>query len=291
MTELNLAETQLAAFPNIPAGTTKLDASDNALTEVPASIGGATELEELLLYKNKIKTVDKAIGECKKLTTLNLFNNQIMKAPPEIGALCGIEELNIAANKLMMLADAHFSGLASCKILTLNDNRLVRMGSLEPLQNLEELRLYGNNLEEMPPMGKKPNLTRVEIHKNRIGSVPDAFFTDAPALEVFQINGNMLKTLPSTICDCAALKNVQLQKNKLEFLPESAWPSKIEALFMQENPDLKVLPAGLESISSLSRCNVGEAGPDSLVEKIKGLCLEKKGNGKFWGADGKCFDA
>jgi len=291
MTELNLAETQLAAFPNIPAGTTKLDASDNALTEVPASIGGATELEELLLYKNKIKTVDKAIGECKKLTTLNLFNNQIMKAPPEIGALCGIEELNIAANKLMMLTDAHFTGLASCKILTLNDNRLVRMGSLEPLQNLEELRLYGNNLEEMPPMGKKPNLTRVEIHKNRIGSVPDAFFTDAPALEVFVIYGNMLKTLPPTICECAALKNVQLQENQLESLPDSAWPSTIETLFVQGNEGLKELPQGLASISSLSRCNVGKAGPESLAEQLKGLCLSKKGTGKFWGFDGVAIDA
>lgn len=49
-------------------------------------------------------------------------------------------EVNAAANQLMMLTDAHFAAWASVEILTLNDNRLVRLGSLAPLTSLEELR-------------------------------------------------------------------------------------------------------------------------------------------------------
>ena len=166
----NFASPILAAFPDIPAGTASLDVSDNALTEVPAAIGGAADLEELLLFKNKIKTVDKAIGSLGKLTTLNLFNNVCMKVPPEIGQLGALEELNMAANKMMMLSDAHFAGLTSLKILTLNDNRLVKMGSLANLKAIEEIRLYGNNLEEMPVIGNSPELKIVEMNGNRIGA-------------------------------------------------------------------------------------------------------------------------
>lgn len=137
---------------------------------MPASVGAAADLEELLLFKNKIKTVDKAIGNLGKLGTLNLFNNQCMKVPPEIGQLGALEELNLAANKMMMLTDAHFAGLTSLKILTLNDNRLVKMGSLANLKAIEEIRLYGNNLEEMPAIGSSPELKIVELNGNRIGA-------------------------------------------------------------------------------------------------------------------------
>ena len=52
--------------------------------------------------------------------------------------------MNAAANQLMMLTDDHFSAWGSVQTLTLNDNRLVRLGSLAPLTNLCELRLFAN---------------------------------------------------------------------------------------------------------------------------------------------------
>ena len=61
-----------------------------------------------------------------------------------------LEEVNVAANKMMMTQDANFTSWSSVKILSLYDNNLVRMGSLAPLVNLEELRISGNNLEDMP---------------------------------------------------------------------------------------------------------------------------------------------
>ena len=96
MTEFDQSEKGLAAWPTIPAGTTKIELSDNALTEVPASIGElAGSLEELLVYKNKIKTIAPEIGTLQKLGTLNCFNNALMKAPPDIGKLASLEELNL----------------------------------------------------------------------------------------------------------------------------------------------------------------------------------------------------
>ena len=78
--KLNFSEKGVDAFPEIPAGTTAIDGSDNKLTALPASIATCKDtLGELLLFKNKIKTVDAALAELGQLTTLNLFNNQIGK--------------------------------------------------------------------------------------------------------------------------------------------------------------------------------------------------------------------
>lgn len=288
MTKVEESEKGLTTLPTIPAGTTSLDASDNALTEVPAAIGGATELEELLLFKNKIKTVAKEIGELTNLKTLNLFNNAMMKVPPEIGKLAALEELNLAANKMMMTADPHFEGLTSLKLLTLNDNRLVKMGSLSKCSKLEEIRLYGNNLEEMPDIGEEmPNLTILELNGNRIQSVPDDFFDKTPNLERFVIHKNALITLPSSVLKCTKLTQFQVQENKLTSLPDGAWPASIETFFVQDNADLKTLPAGLKGCAELKRCNVGKAGPDALCEDLKKLVVSKGPQAMFW-ANGQC---
>ena len=66
-------------FADLPASAltpevTKIEATDNQIQEVKAGIAAAVNLEELLLYKNKIKTIDPAIGQLKKLKVLNLFN-------------------------------------------------------------------------------------------------------------------------------------------------------------------------------------------------------------------------
>ena len=60
--------------------------------------------------------------------------------------------MNIAANKLMMIPDAAVASWAKVGILSLNDNNLVRLGSLEPLKALTELRIFSNNLEAMPTL-------------------------------------------------------------------------------------------------------------------------------------------
>jgi len=68
-------------------------------------------------------------------------------------------------------------------VLNLYDNNLVRLGSLAPLTSLTEVRLYGNNLEEMPTFDQCP-LEVLELHQNRIaGSIPDEYFTKLPALK------------------------------------------------------------------------------------------------------------
>lgn len=292
--ELDVSESkELADLAGIGAlvEMTKFDANSCALTALPAEIEGCAALEELLVYGNKIKDVPKELGKCAALTTINCFNNQIKKLPPDMGGLTKLDEVNFAGNKLMMLTDAHFTGWASVKILNLYDNNLVRMGSLAPLVGLEELRINGNNLEEMPGLSMHEKLTVIEMHKNRFAAAPDDYFKATPALERLRIDGNMLTALPPSLLALDTLVGVQAQENKLESLPAAAWPSKLETLFLQGNEALKTLPEELKALKALKRVNLTGLTaldePSEAVAKDVRMIVLTNDDGIFWGVSGK----
>jgi len=267
---------------------TSIDASGCALAALPDEVASLVDLEELLVYTNKLTTLPATVGKLTGLTTLNVFNNQIKKLPAEVGSLISLEELNAAANKLMMLTDAHFAGMASLKNLQLSENNLVRMGSLAPCVNLEELRISKCNLEEMPTLSSHPKLTILEIHGNRVGAVPDDYFAATPALQRLSIWGNKtLPALPSSLCKCAALLGVQAQETGLTGLPDGPWPATLETLFVQET-QIKTLPPSLASLPKLKRINLSKLpleGQDDTVAAIK-TAVVSRADAIFWAPDG-----
>jgi len=292
---LTCAECKLKELP-ADIGTlellTKLDANSNELTSLPATIEGCAALETLEVYSNKIKELPASLGKLSKLKVLNAFNNQLRKLPAEIGGLSCLEEVNVAANKLMMLTDKHFSGWAGVTTLSLYENNLVRMGSLAPLVALEELRINGNNLEEMPALSADghPSLSVLEIHKNRIASIPDDYFKATPALARLSIWGNQLAALPPSLCTCASLVGVQAHENALASLPTEAWPETLETLFVQQNKPLTSLPPALKDCSKLKRINFDKLALDDasaeIADAIKALVLEQS-DGIYWAPSGE----
>jgi len=266
---------------------TKIDASDNALTVLGAEIGACTALEELLLFANQLKVLPKELGSLANLRVLNLFNNKLMKLPVEVGTLSNLEEVNLAANKLMMLPDAALASWSKVTILSMNDNNLVRLGSLAPLKALTELRLFSNNLEEMPTFCEDCPVEIIEIHKNRIATIPDNYFSTTPSLKRVIVSNNMLTTVPPSISKCTQLQQLQASDCKISSLPEGVeWPPTLETVFLQGNEGLAALPAELAKLPNIKRCNLGAAGPVSIVAALQDLALEKP-DGIFWDSAGK----
>ena len=243
---LDCSSNKLAKLPDTIGSLEQLrhlDANENELTTLPESISGCVALQvrrahtrlalrlqlrwippalmgttcalvcraqKLYMYKNKMKELPPKLPPA--LTELNFFNNQIRKLPASIGELSCLEEVNFSSNKLMMTADAMFASWATVKVLNMYENNLVRFGSLAPLVALEELRLNGNNLEEMPTLGKShPELSIIEIHKNRVAKISDDYFTSTPALTRLSIWGNQLESFPSSICGCDYLLGLQVR--------------------------------------------------------------------------------
>jgi len=187
----------------------------------------------------------------------------------------------------MMLPDAAMASWSKVSILSMNDNNLVRLGSLAPLKALTELRLFSNNLEEMPTFSEACPIEVLEIHKNRIATIPDDYFLTTPSLKRIILTNNLLTTMPPSITKCSELQQLQVADCKLTSLPEGlVWPVTLETVFLQGNEGLSSVPAELAKLPNIKRCNLGAAGPASIVSALQSLALDKP-DGIFWDAQGK----
>ena len=205
----------------------------------------------------------------------------------QVSARAPAPQVNLAANKLMMLPDAAMAGWAKVSILSLNDNNLVRLGSLEPLKALTELRIFSNNLEDMPTLCEECPIEVLEIHKNRISAIPEDYFGRTPALRRIILSNNMLSTLPASIGKCSQLLSLQVSDCKLEKLPSGiVWPLTLETVFLQGNEGLTELPAELAKLPAIKRCNLGSASTASVTAELMSLTLDKP-DGIFWDREGK----
>eukprot|EP00966_Prymnesium_polylepis_P314843 7274807-Prymnesium_polylepis.1 len=86
----------------------------------------------------------------------------------------------------------------------------------------------------MPVFSSAPALEVFEIHQNRISSIEDDYFTKLPGLKRFIASNNSITALPSSLCACAVLEQVQVHENQLASLPTGMpWPSTLVTLFIQ----------------------------------------------------------
>jgi len=147
----------------------------------------------------------------------------------------------------------------------------------------------------MPVLPPSCPLRILELHKNRVATIPDDYFKSTPKLERFSIFGNQITAIPDSLCtSCPALLGLQAQENKLTTLPTVAWPMDMEAVFLEGNEGLASLPASLKALPKLKRLNLGNLKLDEASSSLAAeLCVNvmKHKGGIFWGADGKKKDS
>ena len=80
-----------------------LQAGQNRLTKLPASIGLLRQLQTLMLNENQLVELPAELGSCQKLTVLSVRKNQLERLPPEIGQLSRLRVVNVSCNRLLHL--------------------------------------------------------------------------------------------------------------------------------------------------------------------------------------------
>lgn len=131
-----------------------LNVSSNRIKEFPDELSQLIHLKNFLFYSNRIVKLPEWVGDL-PLTSINAFNNKILKLPLNLGKLSEVSEMNLAANVVMQLPPESISDWRAVTILNLYDCRLLKICSLATLVDLQELRLFNNNLEEVPELGNK----------------------------------------------------------------------------------------------------------------------------------------
>ncbi|KAM9344339.1 leucine-rich repeat-containing protein 47 [Pholidichthys leucotaenia] len=165
-----------------------------SLTEIHEDVRQLTNLQSLILCRNKLSSVPGGIGHLSALRVLDLSVNSLKVLPEGVTQLKELNTLNVSCNGLEVLPE----GLSQCtKLSTINvsrNNLTVFPADFfsERLELLSTLVASDNSIQELS----------AEVHK---------LF----ALKVLDLSNNKLKEIPSNLSDCPKLKEINFKGNKL----------------------------------------------------------------------------
>ncbi|KAM7410980.1 hypothetical protein PAMA_021108 [Pampus argenteus] len=165
-----------------------------SLTKIHEDIQHLTNLQSLILCRNKLVSIPDVIGNLKSLKVLDLSVNNLSVLPEGIIQLKELNTFNVSCNNLEVLPE----GLSQCtKLSTINisKNRITSFPAdfySDRLDLLSSLVASDNCFEEL----------NGDIHM-------------LPALKVLDLSNNKLREIPSDLSDCPKLKEINFKGNKL----------------------------------------------------------------------------
>jgi hypothetical protein len=177
-----------------------LDATNNALRELPASITALINLQRLVLANNALVNIPAGLLPAfTNLKFVNLDANQLTALPDDIGALQKLEKLTVANNRLAALPNT----LTSCS-------------------RLQHLVASGNALTELPPQ-LPSEVEDVDVSNNRLQVRLASCCQCVEAINYLDVVLRSLLHNTARIC-CAGYPRqlrepVQAQGPKLRFKP------------------------------------------------------------------------
>uniref|UniRef100_A0A3B4A8T7 LRRC8 pannexin-like TM region domain-containing protein n=1 Tax=Periophthalmus magnuspinnatus TaxID=409849 RepID=A0A3B4A8T7_9GOBI len=176
----------------------ELELHNCELERIPHAIFSLTNLQELDLKSNNIRTIEEIISfqHLKRLACLKLWHNKITNIPSSIGQVKSVEALHLNHNKLESLPPALFT-----------------------LPKLRHLDLGHNSITVLPPdIGLLHNLQYFAINMNKLEVLPKQLFR-CTKLKVLCLAHNALTILPETMGQLVQLTQLELRGNCLDRLP------------------------------------------------------------------------
>lgn len=186
----------------------ELELQSCELERIPHAIFSLSNLQELDLKSNSIRTIEEVISfqHLKRLTCLKLWYNKIVNIPPSICQVKNLESLYFSNNKLESLPAALFN-LQKLRFLDVSYNSISLIpAEIGLLQNLQHLHVTGNKVDILPKqLFKCVKLRTVSLGQNCITSIPEKI-GQLLQLTHLELKGNCLDRLPSELLQCRLLK-------------------------------------------------------------------------------------
>ncbi|KAL6752608.1 hypothetical protein V8C86DRAFT_2752114 [Haematococcus lacustris] len=190
---IGLRDQQLTVLPIsiISCPTAKvLDASNNRLKELPASLGMLTSLQRLVLSSNALSSFPGGIAAAlSSLKILNLDHNQLQVLPAELCQLAKLEKLYASHNSLRELPSM-LDQLPKLQVLVVSHNQLTQLPEGLP-GVLEECNVANNAITVIPAgLGRLQQLKIFNLDNNRVSTVPAELLLGCAALHTLSLHGN-----------------------------------------------------------------------------------------------------
>lgn len=236
LVSLNLTSNQIEHLPNELASLTNLQSlilSTNILTRFEPVLFQLPKLRELDLCFNKIDVVPSDIKKLSNLQCLILTGNSLTEISSEIQKCRNLKSLDIRGN---LLQDLKCIYKCECLLDLRADYNHINSIEDPNWPKMVELSLSNNNLCKVEFDSKMNHLRILDLSGNRIGLLPDDFFTFTPNAEYVNLNENQLTALPESLSDLGKLVKFTAAKNQLaECTFEFAKMSKLKILDLHNN--------------------------------------------------------
>ncbi|XP_078489732.1 uncharacterized protein LOC100181234 [Ciona intestinalis] len=187
----------------------QLNYVDNMIQNIPASCFSHLHLEELVLSRNSISTINGTFNGLSNLTILRLNRNNLKFVHRHaFKELISLKILDLSYNKIKKFEPGHLSGLIRLRELRLGHNRLQSIDSdlLVSSPHLEVVDLSSNRLQSLPAnlFDNQSDLRSVLLMSNQLRTPHPVWFRSIVA------NGRMpdvnLMQNNKWLCDCHSIR-------------------------------------------------------------------------------------
>lgn len=303
--------TLIKSLANCPGGclcnddTLVVTCSNTNLDVMPIALNPS--IKQLIMKKNKIKSIESAIQFYPDLELLDLSGNHLLKLPSRTFQYQKkLKEMHLNNNKISQIDVETFHGMELLQILNLRGNLVdqIEHNSFSSLLNLEELnlgqnriseiktdafyRLYNlkilylddNSLNNVPAESFLPltNLAELFIGVNSFTSLEKNGFEKLKKLTTLSLNGAQLHNISAGAFNgLESLRVLDLSSNRLSRVPtkEMSILLRLEELTIGMN-DFEIIPErAFEGLSNLHQLEI--VGANKLV-RVQNNAFIENGN-------------
>ena len=186
----------------------ELELHNCELDRIPHAIFSLTNLQELDLKSNNIRTIEEIISfqHLKRLICLKLWHNKITSIPLSISHVKNLESLYLSHNKLDALPTSLFN-LLKLRYLDVSNNTVTIIPpEVGFLQNLQHFAITGNKVEVVPKqLFKCTKLRTLCLGHNCVSILPEKV-GQLMQLTHLELKGNCLDCLPAQLGQCHLLR-------------------------------------------------------------------------------------
>eukprot|EP00892_Ulva_mutabilis_P010620 jgi/Ulvmu1/7930/UM004_0162.1 len=220
--ELDVSYNRLQCLPQgirIMASLCAISLRCNRLTQLP-NLGGLHALRYLDASDNMLMEIPASLGDCHNLCHLNLSGNRLTVIPACVSSLQDLEYLSLAGNVLEKRATIDLGNLHNLCALDLACNYLSSLnltgweaaaGGTVPAK-LRTLCLSDNKFCEFPE-GIPTTMVKLDVSHNRLVSLPAWLGRRCVALSELMLHHNGIQSLDHTILRLPNLQLLSLHHN------------------------------------------------------------------------------
>ncbi|XP_043855197.1 transforming growth factor beta activator LRRC32 isoform X2 [Dromiciops gliroides] len=230
-----------------------LDLSYNEIEAIPKGFfDPMTSLQFLNLSKNCLRTFEvPQEHSLPSLGILDLSHNDLQGFTVGIHGLASLQQLYLEHNALAALAPLTFASLPKIQRVDLQRNWIHLCGAPQDLgepaasdcivfsgiSTLRTLNLAGNTMQRLPAGAfSQTPLVTLDLSANPgLEVMPGALAGLESSLEVLQLQGNGLDALHVDLPRFTRLKQLNLSKNQLSWLPAWTWEASLKELDLRNN--------------------------------------------------------